>query len=171
MKIRKAEFGNPFNKPDVAIEIWSTPEITRIRKIESLYKHRMQPQGVDEQLLLKVFLAPGSRDEFREMGQYDRDPGSLASFWNVHANNSDSSLLKPPPDVITHATCLHFFPRKPRARAMFVPKPDYCDDPRSVLAKDSDLRPKEDLKFAGIIGPELSWVSMKRVMRGNTKMY
>lgn len=33
------------------------------------------------------------------------------------------------------------------------------------------LRLAGNSKFAGVNGPEPSWIAMKRVMRGNTKMY
>lgn len=172
MKIRKAENGNPLNNPDVNIEIWSTRMSISIHKIESLYKHRMQPEGIDEQLLLTVFLKPNAWVELRKMEQYDKDAALFKFFWNVHANQADStSFLKPPADVITHSTCLHFFPKKPHQMAMFMPKPDHSDNPRSVLLKDSDLRPATELKFIGINGSEPSWITLKRVMRGETKMY
>ncbi|KAF3035376.1 hypothetical protein E8E11_001437 [Didymella keratinophila] len=48
MKIRPSGCGNAFNKTDVHIEICRTPENSRIFKIESLYKHCMQPDGMDE---------------------------------------------------------------------------------------------------------------------------
>lgn len=172
MKIREAEHDNRWSEPDVSIEIWSTPEMQCIHKIESLCKHRMQPEGIDEQLLLTAFLKPNTEDEFREMKQYDKNTSSFKFFWDIHANKQDStSFLKPPSDIITHGTCLHFFPNKPHQRAMFVPKSDHPDNSRRVLLKDSDLRPGKTLKFTGTNGPEPSWITLKRVMRRGTKMY
>lgn len=74
-------------------------------------------------------------------------------------------------DVVTHATCLYFFPRKSRQMAMFVPKSEDSDNPRRVLLKDPHMKAGESLKFIGTNGQERSWITLKRVMHGNTEMY
>lgn len=56
MKIREAERCDSHAESSVSIEIEITPDMQRIHKIESLYKHRMQTEGIDEQLLVPVFL-------------------------------------------------------------------------------------------------------------------
>lgn len=171
MKIRTSEWPNIENRPHISIEINSTPGMQRIHKIESLYKHRMQPEGTDQQVLLTVFLEPGSGKKFHKMRQYNAEEMNFKFRWNVHVDPESGSLLKPPAEAITHATCLHFFTRTPRQRAMFVPKSEHPDNPRSVLLKDSDLKPNNTLNFVGTSGQERSWITLKRVTHGGTKMY
>ncbi|KAF2622256.1 hypothetical protein BU25DRAFT_463014 [Macroventuria anomochaeta] len=153
MKVRKAEHFNPYAKPNVSIEVNNTPDMQRIHKIESLYKHRMQPEGLDEHLLVTVILEPNTEDKFKEMDQYDSETKAFKFFWDVHANRPDSkSCFKLPSEVITHGTCLNFFTKKPCRKAMFVPRPDHPDNPRRVLFKDSDFKPDKTLKFTGTKG-------------------
>jgi hypothetical protein len=170
MKIRESDHRNTYGKPHVDVQIHATPGMQRIHKIESLYKHRMQPNGADEQLLITIFLEPDTKDEFTDMDQYDQISRAFKLTWDVHAM-AHFSLLKPPKDIITHGTCLNFFTRRPCQQAMFVPKPGHPDNPRSILLRDSDFKPNATLKFTGTAGPESSWITLKSVTRGGTRMY